>query len=125
MNKKEEILKQIEIENFIWFIYIGIIGLSFYSNVVEKKYYEENDLLAKEEYRTLNIIIFTIAVFLYLYFFEDSLSQVENLKETDSYEKKFFNKANLVATSLILIAGVILLMIAIFDKNLETEIAFS
>ena len=122
MENNTEILKQIEIENFIWLIYLGIIALS---NYLEKKYYTENNLIAKEEYRRLNIIIFTIALCIYIYFFNDTDTQVRNLKITDSSRKIFFTEMNRVATALILIAGVILLLIAIYDTDLETEIAFS
>ena len=48
-----------------------------------------------------------------------------NLNISDTYNKKFFNKANLTASTLILIAGTILLFIAIFDIELDTELAFS
>ena len=38
MNNIDERLKRIEIENFIWVIYLFIIFLSFYSNYLEKDY---------------------------------------------------------------------------------------
>ena len=124
MEKKVEILKKIQAENIAWSIYIVLILLSFYSNSIEKKYILF-DVKAKEEYRKLNIFIFAVALLVYLYFFEDSLRDVKNLKETDSSTTKFFNEANLIAATLILIGGCILLYIAIFDKDLETEIALT
>ena len=57
MNEKREILKKLKVEEDIWFIYLLIIGLSFYSNSVERKYYINNDLEAKEKYRKINILI--------------------------------------------------------------------
>lgn len=35
-NEKIERLKDIKVENIVWFIYIGIIFLSFYANSKEK-----------------------------------------------------------------------------------------
>lgn len=128
MNSNEnnqEILKKIQTEEYIWIVYLVIIGLSFYANNIEKKYYQYNDLKAKEKYRRLSILIFTIALVVYIYFFQDSYRDVKNLKPWDSYSKRFFNNANLTASTLILIAGVILLFVAIFDTDLETELAFS
>lgn len=125
MNKNNKILKKIKYENFIWITYLIIIGLSFYSNSLEKKYYQYNDNSAKEKYRKLNILIFSTALIIYIYFYNDSYHDVRELKPWDSYNKKFFNKASLTASTLILIAGTILLFIALFDENLDTEIAFS
>ena len=125
MNTNSDIFKKIQIEEFIWIIYLVIIVLSFYANSIEKKYYMYKDNNEKEKYRSLIILIFLIALCVYIYFFSDSYNNVLNLKMDDSYNKKFFNKANLTASTLILIAGVILLFIAIFDTELDTELAFS
>ena len=55
MNKEEldNKLKELKIEDFIWFIYIGIIILSWYSNTLERKYFIYNDLESKEKYRKI------------------------------------------------------------------------
>ena len=44
-------LKALNIEDFIWIVYIGIIILSFYSNSLERKYYLSNDLICKKKYQ--------------------------------------------------------------------------
>ena len=125
MNEKRKILKKLKVEEDIWFIYLLIIGLSFYSNSVERKYYINNDLEAKEKYRKINILIFLIALIIYIFFFNDSYNDIKNLSSSDSYDKRFFNKASFTASTLILISGAILLFIAIYDENLSTELAFS
>ncbi len=125
MDERLEILKKIRIEEYIWIVYLVIIGLSFYANSLERQYYKYDNIPAREKYRKLTILIFSIALAVYVYFFNDSYRDVKNLKPTDSHEKKFFNKANLTASTLIMIAGTILLFIAINDIELETELAFS
>ena len=120
-----DILDEIEIENFIWIIYLVIIVFSFIANAFEKDYYINNNLESKNKYRTINIFIFSIALLIYLYFFRGNYKIVSELNEYDSYDKRKFNELNLVASFLIVIAGIILLYIAIFDKNLDTEIAFN
>lgn len=119
------ILKEIETENFIWIIYLFLIGLSFLANKFEKDYYINGNITDKEKYRIINIFIFTVALIIYIYFFRGNIDTVNKLNCDDSYDKIFFNKLNLFSTSLIVIAGIIFLYIAINDKNLETEISFN
>ena len=120
-----EIIKEIETENFVWIIYLFIIGLSFLANKFEKDYYINGYIDDKEMYRIINIFIFSVVLVIYIYFFKENIKSVNKLNCNDSYEKIMFNKLNLLATSLIVIAGIIYLYIAIKDKNLETEIAFN
>ncbi len=120
-----EIIKEIETENFVWIIYLFIIGLSFLANKFEKDYYINGNIDDKEKYRIINIFIFSVVLVIYIYFFKENIKSVNKLNCNDSYEKIMFNKLNLLATSLIVIAGIIYLYIAIKDKNLETEIAFN
>ena len=119
------ILKEIETENFIWIIYLFLIGLSFLANKFEKDYYINGNITDKEKYRIINIFIFTVVLIIYIYFFKGNIDTVNKLNCGDSYDKIFFNKLNLFSTSLIVIAGIIFLYIAINDKNLETEISFN
>ena len=57
-NELENKLKEINIENNIWIIYIGIIILSWYSNSLEKDYFINNNQYSKEKYRKIIILIF-------------------------------------------------------------------
>ena len=125
MNNTEDILKQIDIENLIWIIYLGIIFLCFISNNYEKVYYKTNDEEAKNMYQSLNIIIFSIVFFVYIYYFLGSYQSFINLKITDNDNKKLFNTLNFIASTLVVIAGGIFLFIALYDDELTTEIAFS
>lgn len=124
MNNRE-ILEEIETENFIWIVYLFIIGLSFVANNFEKKYYQTNSIDAKEKYRLINIFVFSVALVIYLYFFKGNYEKVIKLNCFDSKKKIFFNNLNLSASFFIVIAGVILLYIAIYDKDLDTEISFN
>ena len=125
MNNSKEILNEIETENFIWIIYLLIIGLSFLANSFEKDYYINNNLESKDIYRMINIFIFSVVLIVYLYFFKGNFKVVNELSVFDSYKKKRFNELNFIASALIVIAGVIFLYIAIYDENLDTEIAFN
>lgn len=124
MENKSEILKEIEIENYIWIVYLGLIIFSFWSNNEERKYIIFGDISAKENYRNSLVLVFSIASIIYFYFFYSSYRSYKNLDKNGTESKKYFTVINLIATTLVLIAGILFLFIAIEDEELETEISF-
>ena len=122
VNQKER-LRQIQAENNIWIIYLGIIALSYYSNALEKDFFTTGNQNSKVTYRKINIIIFTTLLLVYAYFEKDTLNSF--LKKEKSERAKVFDTLSLVGSTAILIAGIIFLYIAIEDKELEEEIAFN
>ena len=125
MNDRLDRLEDIKIENFIWVIYIGIIILSWYANSKEKKFILYNDEKSRQEYQRLLILIFSILLFFYYYFTKDSYSDLKKLNYYDTDKKKILTYASFTGSLLILISGVIFLIIAITDDNIDTEIAFN
>jgi len=127
MNNEElkKKLEQLKIEDSIWTIYIGIIILSWYSNDLERKYYLYHDLESKKKYREILIFIFSILVIVYYYFFYSSLTDIKNLKESDSEKKKKLVYLSAFGSLLIFISGIIFLYIAILDEDLTVEVAFN
>lgn len=121
----EEKLRQIKIENYIWIIYIIIIGISYYSNYLEKDYFVNNSIESKEKYRETLIVIFSILLIIYLYFTVDAYKSVQSLKENDSKEKKDLVTLSFIGSLLILISGIIFLYVAYKDYNLDVELAFN
>ena len=123
-NNIEKRLKQINIENNIWIIYLIIIGLSFYSNKLEKDYFINKNNISKETYRKINTIIFIVLILVYSYFEEDAIeSFFNNINKTN--KQKEYDTLILIASTAILISGFIFLYIILDDKNLDTEIAFN
>lgn len=118
-------LKQLEIEDFIWLIYIGIIIMSWYSNSLERNFFIYNDLESKEKYRKIIIGIFTILVIVYLYFLEDSYEDVKNINFNNLTKKDYLTILSFIASLLIAISGFIFLYIALEDKDLNVELAFN
>lgn len=118
-------LEQLKIEDYIWVIYIGIIIMSWYSNTLERKYFIYNDEISKNKYRKTMITIFTILIFVYIYFLKDSYNDLANLKPYDTEEKKKLVYLSFVASLLIAISGFIFLYIAIKDEELNVELAFN
>ena len=125
---KEELenkLKQLKIEDFIWLIYIGIIFMSWFANSLERDFFINNNESSKVKYRNIMIIIFTILVAVYVYFFKDSLDDVKKLKLTDTKKKRNLVSISFIASALILISGLMFLYIAIEDEELNVELAFN
>lgn len=125
MNEDLSRLKDIKIENYIWIIYIGIIILSWYANSKEKDFVINKNENSKKKYQVLMILIFTILLFIYYYFTVDSYDDVKELTPFDSKKKIVLRYASFVGSFLILISGIIFLIIAILDDNIDTEIAFN
>ena len=121
----ESKIKQINIENKIWIIYIGIIFLSWYSNSLEKNYFINNDLNSKDKYRKIIILIFSILVIVYFYFLKSSIDDIKNLKQSDRERKKNLTYLSFIGSSLIAISGLIFLYIALMDEDINVELAFN
>ena len=124
-NDVNERIKEIDIEDFIWIVYLGIIALSFYSNSLERKYFIFNNEVDKEKYQKIIIVIFSILVIVYLYFLKSSIDSIKNLNPSASQETKNLTYLSFLASLLIAISGFIFLYIAFKDKNLDIELAFN
>ena len=118
-------LEEIRTEDFIWIIYIAVIFLSWISNHVERKYFINNDLKAREDYRKIMLIIFSTITVIYIYFFKDALDSLKELKLNDSKEKKILTYLSFIASLLVLISGFIYLYIIINDQDINVELAFN
>lgn len=116
-------LKQINTENNIWIIYLFIIGFSFYANKLEKDYFLTKNEKSKENYRKINAIIFIILIIVYSYFEKDALDSFQN--KNKSTTQQYYDTLILIATSAVLLSGIIFLYIIIKDDNLDEEIAFN
>lgn len=123
--EKKEKLKDIEIENNIWIIYIVIIILSWYANYKEKKYILYDDSIAMKEYQNIMIFIFSVLVIIYYYFANDSYMDMKKLNMNDNLKKKVLITMSFLGSFLVLLSGIIFLMIVIYDDNIDTEIAFN
>lgn len=125
MNNRLDKLEDIKVENFVWIIYIGIIILSWYANSVEKKFILYNDEKSRKEYQNIMILIFSVLLVIYYYFAKDSYNDVKDLNNNDTEKKKILTYASFIGSALILLSGIIFLMIAIVDEEIDVEIAFN
>ncbi len=118
-------LKTLEIEDFIWIVFIGLILLSFYANNIERDFLITGNECQKQRYRRLTIFIFCIAFLSYFYYAKDSYKELKKIKPTDSEKKKRNANLSYIASIFIATAGIILIYIAITDTELEIELALN
>lgn len=121
----EKRLKELKIEDFIWVIYIGIIFLSWFSNHLEREYFKNNDIEARDKYRNIIILIFSVLIVIYFYFLKESYDDLKGLKQTDTDQRKLLVFLSFLGSLFILLSGIIFLYIALKDEDLEVELAFN
>ena len=116
-------LKMLRTEDFIWITYFFIAAFAIFSNAFERDYVKTNNISSYKKSKTINIIIFFVAFFIYLYFVLLFTTELNNM------EKKFNNKKyrntflQLIAAILFLIGGAIYLFQEISSYDVD-EIGF-
>ena len=116
-------LKRLKNEDFIWIIYFFIAAFAIFSNKLERDYVLNNSNVAYKKSKTINIILFLVAFFTYLYFvllFTQDLNNMEKNFNNEKYRNTFLQ---LIAALLFLIGGTIYLFEAISERDIE-EIGF-
>lgn len=117
MNDIVKKLNKLKIEDLIWVIYFFIAAFAILSNYYEKKYIIYKDKNAYKKEKTINVSIFFIAFFIYLYFvlnITDDLSNMEKNFSNSEYKNTFLK---LIASLLFLIGGAIFLLQEINDSE--------
>ena len=103
-------IKEIQIENFIWIIYLFISAAALLSNFYETDYIKTNKKKDYIYYKRINISIFVIAFFIYIYFLYKNYKNVSRLKKKSSNNKKIlYAQINLIAAILFLVGGILYL----------------
>ncbi len=117
MNDVEKKLKRLKNEDIIWIIYFFIVVFALYSNKLDRDYLLKKDKEAYKREKSINITIFFVAFFIYLYFLllliEDIGSMEKNFND-ENYRSTFIQ---LIAAILFLIGGAIYLINEIVRKD--------
>ena len=117
MNKK---LQEIEIENFIIFIYFILLITYLYANTIEVEYVKYQNEEDKEKYRLLLYIVFGVSFIITLYYTIEGIKELKELSPFDLYRLK---ELSTLANILILIATGIYLYIIYKDRDIELEVS--
>lgn len=65
---KEEKIKKIDTEDFIWAVFLVLFLLKIHSNQVEREYRINNDESCRKRYHYINEFTLIAALLIYLYF---------------------------------------------------------
>ena len=111
--EKKQSLKRIDIESFIWIIYIFLIGFNLYSNYLEKLYLKTNQPFYKKKFQNINKVVLTVILLIYIYFAYIAYQDETSLTRYNSNKKKkFYTDLIFIASILFLIGGSISLYVA-------------
>lgn len=122
MNDISRKLKQLRNEDIIWIIYFFIIVFALYSNKLDRDYLLNHDNSAYKSEKYINIGIFFVTFFIYLYFvllLTEDLSNMERNFNNDNYRSTFIQ---LIAALLFLIGGSIYLINEIVRKDDDLDV---
>ena len=122
MNDVEKKLKRLKNEDIIWIIYFFIVVFALYSNKLDRDYLLTKDKDAYKREKSINITIFFIAFFIYLYFLlllTEDLGNMEKNFDDPNYRSTFIQ---LIAAILFLIGGAIYLINEITRKDDELDV---
>ena len=122
-NEKIQAIRRINIESFIWVIYIFLVGFNLYSNYLEKLYLKTNKRFYKQKYRQINRIVLSIIIIIYIYFAYLAFKDETSLPNTkNNIQKKRLANLVFIASILFLIGGVISLYVATKDNDFPDEL---
>lgn len=102
-------LKRLKREDLIWIIYFFIAAFALLSNFYDRDYLINHKIGAHKKERTINITIFIVTFFIYLYFvilLTDDISKIKQDFKSLKYCNTFMR---LIAAILFLIGGAIYL----------------
>ncbi len=122
MNDVEKKLKRLKSEDIIWIIYFFIVVFALYSNKLDRDYLLKKDKDAYKREKSINITIFFIAFFIYLYFLlllTEDLGNMEKNFDDPNYRSTFIQ---LIAAILFLIGGAIYLINEITRKDDDLDV---
>jgi len=115
-------LQRINTEDFIWVIYFFIALAAIISDTYEKKFLLNNDLISQKKFKTINITIFIVALFIYVYFVFINYEDIKILKRNASKKEVLNQHLSLIAALLFLIGGVINLYVELTGDTPDVEL---
>ena len=116
-------LQRLNNENKIWIIYFFIAAFAILANNYEKDFLLKRDINAYQKEKTILIVIFFVAFFIYLYFVLVFTEDLNNMKKNFNNARYRQALLKLVAAILFLIGGAIYLIQEVSTNEIE-EIGF-
>ncbi|MBQ4583546.1 MAG: hypothetical protein IJA94_01455 [Bacilli bacterium] len=120
INNVNRQLRRINNEDLIWGVYFFIVIAALFSNAYERKFVVNKDKDAEKKYKTINVCIFTVSIFIYLYFASLLYEDLSTLRNNISKKRVLTLNIKLIAAILFIIGGIIYLIFEI-DQNEDAE----
>ena len=98
MNSKVTKINSLNLDDMVWYIYIFIAVAALYSNALEKEYVASGNRRKLTEFHTINLVVLTIAFFVYIYFIFVAFRRFNQEKSNNTI-------INVIASILFLVAG--------------------
>lgn len=106
-------LQRLRQEDWIWIIYFFIVIGALLSNHFERKFLFSENGEDQKKFKILNITIFCVAFFIYLYFVLINYEDIMSLKKEASKKEVVTSHAALIGAILFLVGGAIYLWVEI------------
>ena len=116
-----ETLKRINIEDYIWIIYLFLVGYNLYSNYLEKKFLISKDKYLYNKFHSINTTVSFIALIIFIYFLITSYEDVTKLNNNASENEKKFKTLTFIASLLFVIGSAISLYVVAKSPDLDNE----
>lgn len=113
----DEKLKRLRREDIIWIIYFFIAGAALYSNELDRVFLKNHNVQAYKKEKTINITIFVIAFFIYLYFVLLVTTDINKMEHNFNNPKYRHDFIQLIGALLFLIGGAIYLYLEITTND--------
>ncbi len=123
MDEKLRSLKDLENEDIIWYIYFFIVIFALIANGFEKKYLDTNNLNDKLTGRKINIILLTVALGIYFYFYTHAADELNLIKGEKNKQKERVAYERLITNAVFVIAGILALYTELDDNTSTVDLA--
>lgn len=120
---KDKKLKQIDVDISILYIYLFIAILFYYAKKCEKMYIQNGSIFAKEKYRQLLVIVFSVAVVICLYYFIINYNNLYK-QNFNNFKIKRLTMLSFLGSLFLLLSGIIFLYIAFTDTEMDVDLSF-
>ena len=121
MDDLKEELKILQIEDYIWILYIFLSVLALLSNAYEKDYDIHHNPHSYRTFHFINLENQIIIFFVYLYFLYRACIRCKKQKGRVSIKKDILNNTSLLTNILFVIAGFTLILIEISSRQENEE----
>lgn len=103
-------INSLNLDDMVWYIYIFIAVAALYSNRLEKDYVRTNSKKKLTEFHSINLVVLTIAFFVYIYFIFVAFRRFNK-------DRNINTMINIIATILFLVAGGMFLYLEIVTTD--------